>query len=147
MDYPVYIGGIRCGSLKLHRIGLYTYFTADCEARSGIVRLFVYGDGKKAALGTLCPQNGRLCLEKRFSQNELRRFPKKIEYAADEKLDRNENAEEGLLWFENTDGSLVSHDGESTLTAIPVKGHLGAGRVGEIGGKSYMIFIRKRNLR
>lgn len=147
MEYPVYIGGIRCGSLKVHRVGLYTYFTADCEARRGIVRLYVYGDGKTAALGTLCPQNGRLCLEKRFSQNELCRFPKNIEYAADMKSEQNENAEEAVLWFENPDGSLVSHNGEITLTAIPVNEHVGAGRMRKIGSKSYMIFIRKRNLR
>ncbi len=150
MDYPVYIDGRECGSVSVTKTGLYTRFSADCTMKNGIVRLYIYGGGKTAYLGTLSPCNGRLRLERRFSPSEMRRFPTTVEYAANEKIEgaAKEAAvpDESLLWFRTESGSLTAFDGEKSLIALPCSDSLKNGRRIEIEGNSYIVFVAKRNL-
>ena len=50
--------------------------------------------------------------------------------------------EEGLLWYRRPDGSLVSHDGISSLLAIPAELRTADRRMTErvIEGKKYLVF-------
>ena len=53
---PVYIDGEKCGSISKRADGLMTVLSARCSARPGrIVRLYVFGGGKSALLGTMQP--------------------------------------------------------------------------------------------
>lgn len=118
--------------------------------KSGIVRLNIYGDDKAVFLGTLYPKDGRLHLIKRFSDSEMRRFPKNIEYAADVGIEKTEAEDrkkpEGLLWFQTENGSLTAFDGEKSIVAIPASGKFFGCRTMKIDGRDYMVFISKRNL-
>ncbi len=151
MKYPVYIQGKECGELSISKEGLYTYITADCEMREGIIRLSIFGEGKSVKFGTLCPKNERLHLKKRYSDNEMRCLPKGIDYAADVAVTGTEpeamDEADGLLWFQTVDGSLTAFDGERSLIAIPTDGKRVVGRYMKLEGKSYMVFAAKRNLR
>ena len=53
-----------------------------------------------------------------------------------------EMPEEGLLWYRRPDGSLVSHDGISSLLAIPAELRTADRRMTErvIEGKKYLVF-------
>lgn len=150
MEYPVYIQGKKCGRLDISKEGLYTYITADCEMIDGIVRLSIFGEGKSVSFGTLCPKDERLYLKKRYSDTELRRFPKNIDYAADVGIAKAEpealDEVEGLLWFQTLSGSLTAFDGEKSLVAIPTDGKMKAGRHMKLDGKDYILFVAKRNL-
>ena len=59
---PVYIDGEKCGSISKRADGLMTVLSARCSARPGrIVRLYVFGGGKSALLGTMQPDGDCLC--------------------------------------------------------------------------------------
>lgn len=150
MDYPIYIDGTECGVLTVEKNGLYTSISADCEIGEKLVRLYIYGEGKAKALGTLYPKDGRLHLNKRFSRTEMQCFPKNIEYASNTKIEKSTEesdcAEKDMIWFRTENGSLTAFDGEKNLTAIPCSDTLKAGRIVKIEGKSYIVFKSKRNL-
>lgn len=150
MDYPIYIDGTECGVLTVEKNGLYTSFSADCGICEKLVRLYIYGEGKPTALGTLYPKDGRLQLNKRFSRMEMQYFPKNIEYAANAKIEKTAEesncAENDMIWFRTENGSLTAFDGEKSLTAIPCSDTLKGGRIVKIEGKSYIVFKSKRNL-
>ncbi len=155
MEYPVYINGRKAGVLSVRRDGLMTTFEADCEYAEGLLRLWVYGDGESLPLGVLRPEGGRLRLKKRFTKNELRRLSGNISRAGDE-ASRPEpeevpqtatKAEEQLLWVQTPKGTLTAYDGERTLLAMPTLGRVRGGRILVIGGRRYMVFESKRNLR
>ena len=73
---PVYIDGEKCGSISKRTDGLMTVLSARCSARPGrIVRLYVFGGGKSALLGTMQPDGDCLVITRRFSRAELRKLP------------------------------------------------------------------------
>ena len=68
---PVYIDGEKCGSISKRTDGLMTVLSARCSARPGrIVRLYVFGGGKSALLGTMQPDGDCLVITRRFSRAE-----------------------------------------------------------------------------
>ncbi len=138
---PVYIDGKECGSLKIYADGLMTVFEARCKAAAaGPVRLYLYGGGKRALLGTVQPKDGGMAIVRRFSRLELQRLPDRVEYAADRPLPCTKSGD--TLWRRGKMGCLLS-DG---LIAIPADGAK-LGRVSDklrsIEGKTYLIFERK----
>ena len=80
-SYPIILDGEAVGELTVTRQGLFWSFEAECEPRSEIVRLSVYGDGKEGYLGTMEPIGDMLKLTKKFSRAALKEFPEKISYA------------------------------------------------------------------
>ena len=162
--YPVIIDSAVCGKLKVEREGAYTRFTARCPMRAEVIRLSVYGEGREGYLGVPLPEDGEMCLVKRFSPAALRDFPEKIDHCglAGEKPEEPggkdaeaageapaQEREEGTLWFASADGALVSRGEEGEMVALP----LGDERVPEnipgqpriIEGKEYLVYITKED--
>ena len=83
MSLPIYIQGLPCGELNEKGEGLYTLFSADCEPREGLIRLWAHGGGRSACLGLLAPEGGRLRLTRRLSRRERASFPSPIERVDD----------------------------------------------------------------
>lgn len=81
MKYPIIINGAEAGELSMSTDGLFTLFEAQAKAE-GLVRLCVFGGGKRGYLGVMQPWNGGLYLRRRLSRSERRQFPAVIEYAA-----------------------------------------------------------------
>ena len=138
---PVYIEGKNCGTLDIHQDGLMTVFTARCGAeRNGIVRLYLYGGGKSALLGTMRPNASGMGIVRRFSRTELKKLPENIEYAADRPMPESGGID--TLWRRGKMGCLIT-DG---LIAIPAD-ETCLGRVSDklrcIEGRTYLIFERK----
>ncbi len=138
---PVYIEGVKRGNLSIRQDGLMTVFTAQCGAKQGgIVRLYLYGGGKSALLGTMRPNASGMGIVRRFSRTELKNLPDNIEYAADRPL--KESSGSDTLWRRGKMGSLIA-DG---LIAIPAD-ETRLGRVSDklrcIEGRAYLIFERK----
>ncbi len=138
---PVYIDGKNCGTLDIRQDGLMTAFTAQCSINQGrIVRLYLYGGGKCALLGTMRPNASGLGIVRRFSRTELKKLPANIEYAADRPM--SESGGSDTLWRRGKMGCLIS-DG---LIAIPAdETCLGAvsDKLRRIEGRAYLIFERK----
>ena len=138
--YPVYIGADRAGELTVGAEGLLTRLEARCSPQSGIVRLYVYGEGKTAYLGTMMPDGDGLSLIKKLSRSELAAFPRRIEYASDAPLPQSEP---DTLWYEYKNGVLKSADGG--LIAFPAGGRgLPKERLRSINGRSYIVFSGKK---
>ena len=139
---PVYIDGEKCGSISKRTDGLMTVLSARCSARPGrIVRLYVFGGGKSALLGTMRPDGLGMSIVRRFSRAELRKLPENIEYAADRPM--RESGGSDTLWRRGKMGCLIS-DG---LIAIPAdEARLGcvSDRLRRIEGRAYLIFERKK---
>ena len=138
---PVYIDGKSCGSLGIRQDGLMTVFAAQCGVKPGKpVRLYLYGGGKSALLGTMRPNGSGLGIVRRFSRTELKTLPENIEYAADRPI--RESGARDTLWRRGKMGCLTA-DG---LIAIPADEAL-LGRVSDklrrIDGRTYLIFERK----
>lgn len=142
MDYPVYIDGVRRGTLTVTQEGIRKRFTARCEMLDGIIRLSVYGQGKSACIGVLCPKNGRLELSKCFTRNEMCAFPEKIEYASNAEMRKESPAQTPSEWIMSTRGCLVLSDGKQKLVAIPADGKRleKTGLVRNIDGRDYLVF-------
>ena len=69
---PVYIDGKSCGELNINQDGLMSVFTAQCGAKPGKpVRLYLYGGGKSALLGTMQPNGTGLTITRRFSRADI----------------------------------------------------------------------------
>lgn len=139
-NVPVYIDGKECGSLDVHTEGLMTVISASCSAAPGrIVRLYVFGGGKSALLGTMRPDGDGLSVVRRFSRAELKKLPENIEYAADKSIITQKDSE--TVWRRGKKGCLVS----GKLIAIPADARC-LGRVSErlryIDGQAYLIFER-----
>lgn len=137
---PVYIDGEKCGSISKRADGLMTVLSARCSARPGrIVRLYVFGGGKSALLGTMQPDGDCLVITRRFSRAELRKLPENIEYAADRAV--GEQSTSDTLWRRGKMGCLVSDE----LIAIPAQpDRLGlvSNKLRSIEGRMYLIFER-----
>lgn len=137
---PVYIDGKSCGSLKIYRDGLMTVFEAHCAAAADRpVRLYLFGGGKSALLGTLRPEDSGLGIVRRFSREELGRLPASVEYAADREL--MESAAD-TLWRQGKMGCLIA-DGQTAIPADPARLGRIADRLRRIDGRTYLIFERK----
>lgn len=142
---PVYIDGEKCGSLEVYAEGLMTVMSAKCSADPGkVVRLYLFGEGQSALLGTMRPEGGSLRVVRRFSRAELKKLPENIEYAADRALCERKCADTecaDTVWRRGKMGCLVS----DKLIAIPADAHR-LGRVCDklryIEGQAYLIFER-----
>jgi hypothetical protein len=84
MQIPIYIDGAVEGKLSITRQGNMTAFEADLRDVGRVVRLRVFGDGE-GYLGVPVPADGRLRLVKHLSPAAMHGFPKKPEYAAEER--------------------------------------------------------------
>lgn len=138
---PVYIDGKSCGELNINQDGLMSVFTAQCGAKPGKpVRLYLYGGGKSALLGTMQPNGTGLTITRRFSRADIKKLPENIEYAADRPI--RESGVSDTLWRRGKMGCLIT-DG---LIAIPADEAL-LGRVSDrlrrIDGRTFLIFERK----
>ena len=141
MDYPVYVDGVRRGTLTVTQEGLRTRFTASCEMTAKIIRLRVFGEGISAYLGVPCPEGDRMVFSKVYTKNELRTFPQNIEYAAD--AEKKTEADK-TKWVMSTKGCLVWDDGREKYIAIPADGKRleKTGLVRNIDGREYLVFRR-----
>ena len=141
MEYPIYIEETEKGKLTVTQEGLRTRFTVKCEKVQKIIRLSVFGGGKSAYLGVLCPEGDYLTLSKSFSPNEMRSFPEKIEYAADRQQCIEEN---DRIWRRTPDGCLITSEGGTEYIAIPAAGKRleKTGLVRHIDGGDYLVFRR-----
>ncbi len=141
MEYPVYIEGRKCGSLTASAEGLMTVMSAKCAfAPRKPVRLYLYGGGESALLGTLQPAGGGMTLHRKFSRGDMEKLPKAIEYAADAPIVPACQAAD-TVWRRGRMGCLVSKN----ALAIPADAHR-LGRVSDklrhIDGMTYIIFER-----
>ena len=78
MDYPIYDGPERIGTLIIRRAGLYVLFTADLPLREGLHRLWLCGERESVCLGVLEPQGDRLQFERRLSRAACASLPAPI---------------------------------------------------------------------
>ena len=84
MEYPIFLGGERAGTLRERAEGLYTVLEAELPgAPEQLLRLWIHGGGESAYLGLMEPGDGGLTLARRFSALERRKLPKQIAYASD----------------------------------------------------------------
>ena len=153
MEYPIFLGGRRAGTLRERAEGLYTAFEAELpEVPEQLLRLWVHGAGESAYLGIPEPGEGGLFLTRRLSAMERRRFPRAILCASEEESLHNNKScpwpapvteeTEGLLWLRRPDGSLSAHDGVSGLLALPtsLKDAPGRAVLRRIDGRDYLVF-------
>ncbi len=143
MSRPIYLDGRVCGTLTETREGLYRVFRADCEAREGLRRLWLHGEGRSVYLGLLAPEGGRLRLVRRFSR--AAGLPETVECARDSPAPAREGTppREGLVWRRRADGSLTASDGARRYLALPAARTAAlrdTGRLRRIGGKDYLVF-------
>lgn len=142
MKYPVYIDGKRCGELECSCSGLLTVFRARVGTRTRHpVRLYVYGAGKNALLGTLIPDDSGMSLERKFTRSELKNVPETIEYAADKPLLQQKD-DADRIWQKASRGCLISET-ELAIPADPIRLVRVKDRLRTIEGKVYLIFERK----
>lgn len=137
---PVYIDGKSCGSLEIYTDGLMTVFEAHCAAAADRpVRLYLFGGGKSALLGTLRPETSGLGIVRRFSRAELGKLPASVEYAADRPV-RESSAD--TLWRRGKMGCLVA-DGLTAIPDDPARLGRVSDKLRRIEGRIYLIFERK----
>ncbi len=137
---PVYIDGKSCGSLKIYTEGLMTVLEAHCAAAADRpVRLYLFGGGKSALLGTLRPDATGLGIARRFSRAELKKLPARVEYAADRPV--RESAAD-TLWRRGKMGCLAA-DGLTAIPADPARLGRVSDKLRRIEGRTYLIFERK----
>lgn len=91
MEMPIYIDGERAGTLTMEKRGAVTCLRGDMADPGRVVRLYLFGE-REVYLGVPVPEEGRLRLYKRVTPNDMRRFPRLPEYAAEEPLSREEPA-------------------------------------------------------
>ncbi len=75
MDYPIYDGPERIGTLSVRRAGLYVLFTAELPLREGLRRLWLCGERESVCLGVLEPRGDRLRLERKLSRAACTSLP------------------------------------------------------------------------
>ena len=166
MEYPIIIGGEERGSLRVSQEGLYTVFEAELPGvYEGMHRIWLHGGGRSAYLGLLQPWSGGMYLRKKYSKSAMHSIPQIVERVSDEEREFAEKPaptaeiepppaqscpwpapepedEQGLLWLRREDGSMVSHDGISSLVALPAK--LRRGTKGavlrQIEDREYIVF-------
>lgn len=166
MEYPLIIGGEERGRLHIAQEGLYTVFEAELPGvHEGLYRIWIHGGGQSAYLGLMQPWRGGMYLRKKLSKNAMRGIPQIVERVSDEERESSKielqtaekaeetppacpfpapvpEKEEGLLWYRREDGSLVSHDGISSLVALPAKlrGGVKGAVLRQIEDNEYIVF-------
>ena len=141
MEVPILRQGRPIGALTMEPEGLYTIFTAQCEAVSDRLRLAVFGEKESAYLGLMLPgRDGRLRLRRKLSRLERSRLPEPILYAAEER----EQAAKPEGWRLYPDGTLRMERGGRRYVAIPLSRVAAPGVKPEllrwIGGRPYLVF-------
>ena len=166
MEYPIIIGGEERGTLRVSQEGLYTVFEAELPGvYEGMHRIWLHGGGRSAYLGLLQPWSGGMYLRKKYSKSAMHSIPQIVERVSDEEREFAEKPaptaeieptpaqscpwpaplpedEQGLLWLRREDGSMLSHDGISSLVALPAslrRGTKGA-VLRQIEGREYIVF-------
>ena len=118
-EYPLYINGKTAGTLSVYTEGLLTVFRAQCRLEHGIIKLYVFGEGKSAYLGTMQPGKNGQYLVRKFSRSEKSRLPSKISYAADARLsDKEDDADLWLGVSRRTACSIASTE-KTALSQYP----------------------------
>lgn len=141
MEVPILRQGSAIGALTMEPEGLYTVFTAQCEAVSARLRLAVFGGREGAYLGLMLPgRDGRLHLRRKLSRLERSRLPEPILYAAEQR--QQSTKPEG--WKRYPDGTLRMERGGHRYVAIPLSRVAAPGVKPEllrsIGGRPYLVF-------
>ncbi len=135
-ERPVYLGGAEAGRLTLAREGLYLVLRADCEARPGLVRLWLHGAGGSAYLGLLRPEAGRLTLTRRYSRAEAAALPA-VAYASDEADGRGAQPA-GPAPPRPSDAARPAAAPRGTADAVLLPCAPGVPGAVEIGGRCYL---------
>ena len=145
MPYPIYIGGEAVGALTETRQGLYRVFSADCELREGLHRLWLHGEGRSVYLGLLAPQEGRLRLRRRFSR--AAGLPDTLDCASDQSEPMRRKPKtpvrSPLLWHRHPGGALTAQQGGARYLALPASlspASPGRRYLRRIGEKDYLVF-------
>ena len=166
MEYPIIIGGEERGTLRVSQEGLYTVFEAELPGvYEGMHRIWLHGGGRSAYLGLLQPWSGGMYLRKKLSRNAMGGTLQIVERYSNTERENAEKADAvpaepektypacpwpapiepqagELLWLRRCDGSLVSHDGRSSLVALParLRSESPGAVLRIIEGREYMIF-------
>ena len=166
MEYPLIIDGQERGKMRVEQEGLYTVFEGELPGvYDGLYRIWAHGGGSSFYLGLMQPWSGGMYLRKKLSRNAMGQTLQIVEKFSNTERESGENAAEkpaepekpplscpwpapigeetgALLWLRRCDGSLVSHDGKSSLVALPTalrRSSPGA-VLRVIEGREYMIF-------
>ena len=165
MEYPLIIGGEVRGRLRVEQEGLYTVFEADAPGlHEGLHRIWIHGEGRSVYLGLLQPWSGGMYLRKKLSKSAMESIPQIVERVSDKEREWTEilpqpeensepeapscpypapvSGEDELQWFKRPDGSLVAHDGLSSIVALPssLRGEKHGAVLKNIAGREYILF-------
>ena len=147
-SYPIYIDGIEQGKMTVHREGIYSCFDGEMRKQSGLVRLYIAGEGKTAYLGIAENTGDKTILRRRFSDAELKKFPGKIEYCTNRPgMQSHRTAHEpkqDSVWVKHTDGTLTAQKDGKMLVAFPAKLRKSKKCIPtvQIDGREYVVFPR-----
>lgn len=101
MEIPIYIDGAPAGTLTMEKRGAFVWLQGDMADPGRLVRLYIYGE-REAYLGVPLPEDGRLRLLRRLSPTEAARLPRRAEYVAETRLEKETPPEPGgkrhVLW-------------------------------------------------
>lgn len=136
MTFPIIYNSTPCGTLKVHREGLYTVFSAESELRGGVLRLWL----GTYSLGVMQPSGGKLTLCRRLTKAQLAAVPS-FDRAV---LSHERPAAAPALqfapskWQPRSDGTLIS----DSFIAIPAElRRVPPGvRLETIDGRQYLLF-------
>ncbi len=154
-EYPIYINGIKTGTLKVSKNGIKYMFSATCKNTGEVTRISVYGAGSEGYLGVLTPQGDMMYMDREFSKNDLSNFPQKIEFASESggnsKITKKVNASEEneTIWHRDSVGILWTKKNGATFCAVERR--LGIACQGveieprEIEGVEYRVFHFKNS--
>ena len=154
--YPIIQSNTPIGVLEVLPDGLYTVFSARCEAVAERLRLAVFGHSGSAYLGLMLPEAGdELTLCRRLTRLERSRLPDPILFAAEESWQPGEArpepkpvpappAPESSLWRPAPDGTLRRREAGREYAAVPAERVRAPGLPREllvtIQGREYLVF-------
>ena len=136
MTFPIIYNSSPCGTLNICREGLYTVFTAECDAHPGILRLWL----GNYPLGVMQPSGGKLRLCRRLTKAQQSAIP-----AFDRAVLSQERPtalpsppSASSKWTPRGDGTLISE----SFIAIPAElRRVPPGvRLETIEGRQYLLF-------
>ena len=159
-SYVISDAGKAAGRLEVSREGLFYRFHAVCpDCGEGPARLILSSADREAPVGLLCPENGALRLERRYSRDSLRAMGihgidscrlERSRYAwrAEARPDALFADRELKKIFAGVGEALSARDGGQLLLAVPSESGrpFGAmplfclGEAADIGGKAYVVF-------
>ena len=135
MTFPIIYNSAPCGTLEVRREGLYTVFSAKCEMRDGILRLWLGA----SPLGVMQPSDGMLTLCRRFTKAQLAAIPSfDRAVLSHEKPVPTPPRQPSSMWRARGDGTLISEH----FIAIPADlRRVPQGvRLETIDGRQYLLF-------